>query len=72
MPRDHWLTDGEKRAIRSLQEKFPLEGHRRLAFTMIGRDAAACSPTSVWRVLSQAGRLQSPPATSRSPSAKPA
>ena len=58
MPRDHWLTDGEKRAILSFQEKFPLEGYRRLAFMMIDRDVAACSPTSVWRVLSQAGRLQ--------------
>jgi putative transposase len=37
--------------------KNPLEGYRRLTFMMLDADIVAVSPTSVWRVLSQAGLL---------------
>jgi len=35
-----------------------LEGYRRLTFMMLDGDVVAASPSSVWRVLSQAGLLQ--------------
>lgn len=57
MPRDHWLTDQEKRAIIAFHDKYPLEGYRRLTFMMIDQDVAAASPSSVYRVLSGAGLL---------------
>jgi hypothetical protein len=35
IPRDHWLTPDEKKAILDFHEKHPLDGYRRLAFMMI-------------------------------------
>jgi transposase InsO family protein len=58
VPRDFWLEPWEKQAILDYQEKFPLEGYRRLTFMMLDADVVAVSPSSVWRVLSQAGRLR--------------
>ena len=58
VPRDHWLEDGEKKAIIDFHHENPLEGYRRLTFMMLDRDVVAASPSSVWRVLSQAGLLQ--------------
>jgi hypothetical protein len=57
IPRDHWLEAEEKQAILDFHDLFPLEGYRRLAFMMIDQDVAACSPSSVYRVLKEAGRL---------------
>ncbi len=57
VPRDFWLEEWEKQAILQFQEDHPLEGYRRLTFMMLDRDVVAVSPSSVWRVLSQAGRL---------------
>jgi transposase InsO family protein len=57
VPRDHWLTDEERRAIIAFHERFPLEGYRRLAFMMIDQDVVAASPSSVYRVLAGAGLL---------------
>jgi putative transposase len=37
--------------------KNPLEGYRRLTFMMLDQDVVAVSPSSVWRVLGQAGLL---------------
>ena len=34
-----------------------LDGYRRLTFIMLDADIVAVSPTSVWRVLGQAGLL---------------
>ena len=42
VPRDFWLEDWEKQA---------------LTFMMLDTDIVAVSPTSVWRVLGQAGLL---------------
>ena len=58
IPRDHWLTDAEKQAIIDFHHRFPLEGYRRLTFMMLDADVVACSPASVYRVLSAAGLLQ--------------
>jgi transposase InsO family protein len=58
VPRDHWLEEGEKRAITDFAQKYPLEGYRRLAFMMLDADVVAVSPSSVYRVLKDAGLLQ--------------
>lgn len=57
MPRDHWLEDWEKKAILEFEQRYPLEGYRRLAFMMLDADVVAVSPSSVYRVLKQAGRI---------------
>ena len=57
VPRDFWLEDWEKQAIIGFHVKNPLEGYRRLTFMMLDADIVAVSPTSVWRVLGQAGLL---------------
>lgn len=57
VPRDHWLEDWEKRAILDFETAHPVEGYRRLAFMMLDGDVVAVSPSSVYRVLRDAGRL---------------
>ena len=57
IPRDHWLEDWEKAAILDFEQQYPLEGYRRLAFMMLDADVVAVSPSSVYRVLKQAGRI---------------
>lgn len=58
VPRDFWLRDWEKERILDYQALYPQEGYRRLTYMMMDADIVAVSPSSVWRVLSQAGRLQ--------------
>lgn len=67
VPRDHWLEAWEKAAILEFERRYPLEGYRRLAFMMLDADVVAVSPSSVYRVLKQAGRLE---AWNRKPSRK--
>jgi transposase InsO family protein len=57
IPRDFWLTDFERQAIIKYYHDNPLEGYRRLCYMMIDTDIAAVSPSSVYRVLSNAGLL---------------
>ena len=57
VPRDWWLEDWEKQAILNFHDRHPLNGYRRLAFMMLDDDVVAVAPTSVYRVLKQAGRL---------------
>jgi len=57
VPRDLWLEDWEKQAIIGFHLKNPLQGYRRLTFMMLDAGIVAVSPSSVWRVLSQAGLL---------------
>ena len=57
IPRDFWLTDYEKQAIINYYLDHPLEGYRRLTYMMMDEDIAAVSPSSVYRVLSNAGIL---------------
>jgi len=59
VPRDHWLEDWEKRSIVGFAKKYPLEGYRRLAFMMLDQDVVAVSPSSVYRVMKEAGLIQS-------------
>ncbi len=58
VPRDFWLQDWEKQAIINFHWDNPLEGYRRLTFMMLDADVVAVGPSSVWRVLSQAGLLR--------------
>lgn len=58
VPRDFWLEAREKQAIIDYHDKHPLEGYRRLTFMMLDADVVACSPSSVYRILSGAGRLK--------------
>ena len=58
VPRDCWLEDWEKRAIVEFQAQNPLEGYRPLAFMMLDLDLVAVSPSSVYRVLREAGVLR--------------
>ncbi len=58
IPRDFWLTDDERQAIIDYYYDNPLEGSRRLCYMMIDDDIVAVSPSSVYRVLSNAGLLK--------------
>lgn len=57
VPRDWWLEEREKAAILDYQARHPLNGYRRLALMMLDENLVAVSPSSVYRVLKQAGRL---------------
>jgi len=57
VPRDHWLTEEEKRKIVAFAYEHPLDGYRCLTYMMLDQDVVAVSATSVWRVLHQAGLL---------------
>ena len=57
LPRDHWLRDWEKAAILAYHGEHPEEGYRRLAYMMLDADVVAASPSTVYRVLRNAGRL---------------
>jgi putative transposase len=56
-PRDWWLEQWEKQAILDFHDKHPLEGYRRLTFMMLDDDIVAVSPSTTYRVLKTAGRL---------------
>jgi transposase InsO family protein len=58
IPRDFWLQGWEKQAIISFCAAHPLDGYRRLSFMMLDEDIVAVSPSSVYRVLKQAGLLR--------------
>lgn len=57
IPRDFWLADREKHAIIAYYYDHRLEGYRRLTYMMIDDDVVAVSPSSVYRVLKNAGLL---------------
>ena len=57
IPRDFWLNESEREAILQFHAENPLEGYRRLAFMMVDRNIVCASPSSVYRVLKEAGVL---------------
>jgi len=57
VPRDFWLEDWEKAAIVAYARDHPLDGYRRLGYRMLDEDIVAVSPSSVYRVLSEAELL---------------
>jgi len=58
VPRDHWISDEEIKAIIDYYHNNPLEGYRRLTYMMMDADIVSVSPSSVYRVLKQGGLLQ--------------
>jgi hypothetical protein len=65
VPRDHWLDDGEKRAIIEFHGRYPLEGYRRLTWPA----APPASTASSARPGSWGGTTSSPrPRAKGSPS----
>ena len=58
IPRDTWLEEWEKKAILAYYEEYPLEGYRRLTFMMLDANIVAVSPSSVYRVLVNAGVMR--------------
>ena len=58
VPRDFWLTDDEKQGIVDYYKDHPLEGYRRLCYMIMDDDIVAVSPSSVYRVLTNAGMLR--------------
>lgn len=67
VPRDHWIEDWERQAILDYHDKHVLEGYRRLTFMMLDENVVCVSPSTTWRVLRAAGRLDR---WNRTPSAK--
>lgn len=57
-PRKHWITDDEKEKILAYQAQHPEEGYRVLTYMMMDDEVVAVSPSTTYRVLSAAGRLQ--------------
>jgi transposase InsO family protein len=64
IPKTHWLTPEERQSIIdyarqyiSINSYYLKDGYRRIAYMGIDEDKFACSPTSVYRVLSKAGLL---------------
>ena len=57
VPRDHWIEPHEQQAIIDFFDAHPLDGYRRLAFMALDEDVVAVSPSTTYRVLRAAGRL---------------
>jgi len=64
MPKQHWLTPEEKNTIISFARRYIgthqyylNDGYRRITYMGIDANEFACSPTTVYRVLSRAGLL---------------
>jgi transposase InsO family protein len=55
VPRSHCLLPEEREAIVSYKREHPEIGYRRLAYMMLDEGVAAIPPSSVYRVLKQAG-----------------
>lgn len=58
IPRDNWLEEWEKKAILDYYVLHLDEGYRRLTFMMLDEDTVAVSPSSVYRVLVDAGVMR--------------
>jgi hypothetical protein len=46
VPRDHWVTDEERRRILDFHAQHPLDGYRRITFMMLDQNVVAVSPTT--------------------------
>ena len=57
VPRDHWIESWERQAIIDFFDAHPLDGYRRLAFMALDEGCVAVSPSTTFRVLQAAGRL---------------
>ncbi len=57
IPRYFWIEECEKEAVIRYYNDHPDDGYRRLTYMMIDDDIVAMSPSSVYRILKQAGLL---------------
>ena len=57
VPRDHWIEEWERQSVIDYFDCHPLDGYRRFTFMMLDEDVVAVSPSTTYRVLSKAGRL---------------
>ena len=58
MPRDFWLEAREKDAILAYHDAHRTNGYRRLTYMMLDADIVAVSASTVYRLLSEHGRLR--------------
>ncbi len=58
IPRDFWLLPEEKDKIARFYLEHQLDGYRRCAYMMIDADIVYCSPSTVYRVLSDGDLLR--------------
>lgn len=61
LPRDHWITAGERDAIIAFARQNPLDGYRNLTYMMLDQNAAAVSAATVYRVLKTVGIIGNRP-----------
>lgn len=57
VPRDHWLTAEEVKAIEEFARERPFEGYRRIRYVLMDADVVAASPSFVYRVMGWARLL---------------
>jgi len=55
VPKSHWLLPSEREAIIEYKRAHPEIGYRRLAYMMLDEGVVATTPSSVYRVLREAG-----------------
>ena len=58
VPKEGWLMEWEKQAIVAFHFEHPDQGYRRLTWMMVDANRVAASPSSVWRVLKDAGLME--------------
>jgi transposase InsO family protein len=58
MPRSFWLEPWEKEAIVKFYNDHPGEGYRRCCYMMIDENIVATSPSTVYRILTEAGAMR--------------
>jgi len=58
VPRDHWIQLWERQAIIKYYADHITDGYRRITFMMLDENIVAVSPSTTYRVLSQAGLLR--------------
>lgn len=64
LPRDHWITAGERDAIIAFARQNPMDGYRNLTYMMLDQNVAAVSPATVYRVLKAVGIIGDRPVLS--------
>ena len=57
IPKSHWILPCEREAIIEYRYQHLEEGYRRLSYMMLDEDIVAVSPSTVYRILNQAGLL---------------
>ena len=57
IPKSHWLSEAERKAIVAYYLAHPGDGYRRCAYMMVDEDVAYASPATVYRVLCEADAI---------------